>query len=81
MTSSSRLSIRVRTFTFFSAYDLLMHVPRGVPRDASSQLASPILALAALKVIEIGSRSEQQKKKWNTVWPDYIEQNISNINL
>jgi len=31
-----------------------MRIPRGVPRDALSQLASSILAVAALKAIEIG---------------------------
>jgi len=59
---SLRLSICVPALTFFfSACDLLMRVRRGVPRDASSQLASLILAVAALKVIEIGSESEDHK--------------------
>lgn len=44
-----------------------MRIPRGVPRDASSQLASPILAVA-LKVIEIdrvGHKKKKTKKKQN----------------
>lgn len=55
-----------------------MRVPRAVPRDASSQLASPILAVTALKVIEIGSQSERRKME-RFVWPSYSEQNTLDL--
>jgi len=61
---SSPLSIRVRAFIFFFlAYDLLMRVPRGVLRDTSSQLMSPTLSAAALKMIETSGCLGCQKNK------------------